>query len=141
MMHELEDLIPHRAPMLLLDSVTDTGPGYATARVRISSESSFFVPGKGVPAYVSIEYLAQAIAALAGAEAIEAGTPIPVGYLLGTRKFSCNDAWIPAGSKLMVHVEEDYVDGHGMGAYTGKVMGNGFEAQCRLTVFRSERAA
>jgi len=126
--------------MLLLDSLLGYETGRATSRICISPDSSFFIPGKGVPAYIAIEYLAQTIAAISGMEALEAGTATPIGYLLGTRKFQCNVAWFEDGCELQAEATEDYLDGQGMGAYLGKVTGNGVEASCRLTVFRPDQA-
>ena len=122
--------------MLLLDAVLSHGPGCATALVRITPDSSFYITGKGVPSYLAIEYMAQTIAVIAGKEAVEAGKAAPVGYLLGTRSFQCNTAWFPAGSELLAEASEEYVDGQGMGAYLGRVTGGDVGARCRLTVFR-----
>ena len=61
----LEDLLPHRAPMILLDAVEsfDAEARRLTAKVTITPEQIFFFKGEnGVPNWMAIEYMAQASA-------------------------------------------------------------------------------
>ena len=64
---QLDELIPHRPPMVLLDAVESFDPDALslTARVTITPESLFCEP-EGVPNWVAIEYMAQTAAALVG---------------------------------------------------------------------------
>ena len=85
---DMESVVPHRAPMLLIDGVEsfDAERKHVTVSARIRPDSPFF-DGEGVPAWVAIEYMAQAAATLAGlGDSIEdpGGKPRP-GLLLGTR--------------------------------------------------------
>jgi len=82
----------HREPMLLLDRVLSIEPEFGACEWRISPSNRFMVEGLGVPSYVGIEYMAQCVAAHAGARARVKGDPPPLGFLLGTRHF---EAWIP----------------------------------------------
>lgn len=96
------DLLPHAAPMVLLDEVLDAGPKGATAMLRIRSDSRFARPGLGVPAYVAIEWMAQTCGIFAGHEASAAGEPIRLGMLLGTRRFQAARPWFAFGETLVV---------------------------------------
>ena len=85
----LEELLPHRPPMVLIDEVEsfDAEARRLTAKVKISAEQVFFFRGeRGVPNWVAIEYMAQASAALVGCWDRHQGVPVQPGLLLGTRK-------------------------------------------------------
>ena len=82
----LDDLVLHRGPMSLLDRVQAVEDDSLVAMVEIREGIPFFA-GCAVPAWVGLEYMAQAIAALAGARARREGRPIPLGLLIGCRKF------------------------------------------------------
>ena len=60
----LEEVMHHRRPMLLLDRVAEFSPLVLRAEVTITSDSEFFSAPHGVPAWIGVEYMAQAIAAL-----------------------------------------------------------------------------
>ena len=90
----LEELLPHRPPMLLIDAVEEFDPEAKslTARVTVAPGQIFFVAGPdgagGVPNWVAIEYMAQTCAALAGCwdRHVAPDRPARPGLLLGTRK-------------------------------------------------------
>lgn len=78
----VEDLIPHRAPMALIDEVvsSDLAAGSLVA--------AFAARREWCENWAAIEYMAQTAAALAGAADLAAGhtgAPRP-GFLLGTRR-------------------------------------------------------
>lgn len=87
----LETLLPHRAPMILIDRVLayDVQAKRADVEVTIGPGQVFF-DGTGVPAHVAIEYMAQAAAALVGLNDLASGTEPRPGLLLGTRKLELN---------------------------------------------------
>ena len=99
--YSIEELLIHRPPMLLLDNVI----GYDEAGVLASvviSESSPLVTPEGVPGHVAIEYMAQTCGAYAGAMALDAGTPVKIGLLLGTRLCRVLVPWFRVGDRLLV---------------------------------------
>ena len=105
----LLELIPHRPPMLLLSKVVSVSNNSAKALVTISSESPFVLPGKGVPASVSLEYMGQT-AALIGGYQLEQGVIGPhLGFLLGARQLTPHRAYFPVGMTLAVEVSEGTV--------------------------------
>ena len=62
----LFDLIPHRPPMLLLNNVVSVNATSATSLVKVDETVSFYEPGKGVPAWIGLEYMGQTAALIAG---------------------------------------------------------------------------
>ena len=96
---DVSTLLPHRAPMVLIDRVTafDAAERTVTAEVTISPNQVFF-DGTGVPAYVAIEYLAQTAGALVGLYDRAAGRAPRPGLLLGTRRLDLACAHFPAGA-------------------------------------------
>ena len=69
----------------------------ASGRAPTSApDNPYFVPGLGVPVWVGIELMAQAIAAHAGLGARREQKPPRAGMLLGTRRFEASAAYFPA---------------------------------------------
>ena len=107
--YSVEQLLPHAEPMVLLDEILDYGGDELTAALTIRDDSHF-LQSEGVPSYVGIEYMAQAVAAYGGFEALKEQRPIRVGYLLGTRKFVAKVPFFRIGDRLKVRVSVIYVD-------------------------------
>ena len=133
---QLEQLIRHRAPMIFLDRVTGVGADWLSAEVSIKSSSHFFSATKGgVPAWTGIEYMAQAIAALAGVRAQEAGDEMPLGLLLGCRHFSADQPAFAEGEQLNIRVTELAGSDQEFGSYDCEIQGENVAAAGRLTVY------
>ena len=105
----IEDLVPHDRPMALLDEMVSYTDQRSVCKVTIHPDSMFAGP-YGVPSYVGIEYMAQAIAAHGGYRARLAGQPIKVGFLLGTPKLTSNCDNFPMNHTLKIEVVEDWGD-------------------------------
>ena len=73
----------HREPMLFLDRLTAIGPEFAECEWEVRKDFALVVPGRGVPSYAGIEYMAQCVAVHSGARAHVRGEEPPVGLLLG----------------------------------------------------------
>jgi predicted hotdog family 3-hydroxylacyl-ACP dehydratase len=114
--YRIEDLLPHAPPMILLDEVTGIGEGTLSAALTIRPGIPFFEAGRGVAAHVAIEWMAQTCAAYVGVAALEAGEPIRLGLLLGTRNFEATVPWFLEGERLRVTVTLTYRDSE-MGAF------------------------
>jgi len=87
--------------MLLLDELLDYGPEHVSCAVTIRPET-LFCDGKGVPAWVGIEYMAQAACAYAGIPDAEAGKPARICLLLGARRYRAETPLFAVGSRLRV---------------------------------------
>lgn len=104
--HSIAELVPHKAPMLLLESIADWDLTGVDAVVN-PRDSALFADANGeIPAWVGIEYMAQAISALAGIEAKTRGESVCIGFLLGTRKYRAEVASYKPEQKLLVKVRE-----------------------------------
>jgi predicted hotdog family 3-hydroxylacyl-ACP dehydratase len=104
--NNIGELVPHQAPMLLIDSVIcwdDTG-----IDVLVKPEDSYlFADDQGaIPAYVGIEYMAQTISAFAGIEAKQNKEPICLGFLLGTRQYEAEVTHFLPSQPLIVKVRQ-----------------------------------
>jgi predicted hotdog family 3-hydroxylacyl-ACP dehydratase len=103
------ELVPHRPPMLLIDSLIEAGEDYSicTASIRLDS---VFLGDEGVPAITGIEYMAQAVAAHGGYLDRLKGEAVKVGFLLGSPSFKTHVDVLPLGSLLRIHVKKDWGD-------------------------------
>lgn len=139
----IETLVPHAAPMLLIDRVLAADAESLTAEVRITKNSLFFTSAHGVPAYVGIEYIAQSVAAYSGwrAQSAAPGTAPKIGYLLGTRKMTMACDGFADGDVLVIHVKNIFEDGE-MGVFDGEVRkGDETLVTARINVYQPDDTA
>ena len=109
----LDELLPHRPPMVLIDAVEsfDAEAKRLVARVTIG-ENQLFFDGQGVPNWAAIEYMAQTAAALVGYydKHVAPGQPARPGLLLGTRKLDLKLERFEAGKTYHVVAENAFSD-------------------------------
>ncbi len=98
----IERLVPHRAPMLLIDRVIATADSEVTAEARTESASVFAMSGKGVPSYVGIEMMAQTVCAYDALQRLDEGPTPLVGFLLGCRKYSVQRHYLAPGAVFVI---------------------------------------
>lgn len=110
------ELLPHAGRAVLIDTVLEDTEDSIRVRTRVRPESPYFVPGLGLPSWVGIELMAQAIAAHAGLGARREQKPPRAGMLLGTRRFEATEAYFPAGTELEVRAQRDFGDDGGLAA-------------------------
>lgn len=99
----IAELIPHGEPMVLLDELASWAPGVACCQVTIQ-EGSPFVSDGVVDITASIEYMAQAVAACLGYEALCAGDGIRAGVIIGCRQLLAHAQSLPLDRRLCVDV-------------------------------------
>ena len=85
-------------------------------------DEGLFVGSDGVPAWVGIEYMAQAIAAWAGCRARSAGNAPAIGVLLGTRRFTSSCPHFPCGSELQVRASCELMADNGLGMFACQIL-------------------
>ena len=115
--NSVSDLLPHRGEMILLDNIESWGEDYLEAAVLHHGSNLFSDPDGNVPAWVGIEYMAQAISALAGIHALQKGEPIRIGLLLGTRKYEARVPHFQRDSKITIKVEQVFIDENNLAAF------------------------
>lgn len=107
------ELLPHAGPAVLLDAVLVQQPDSLRALLRITPQHPYFEPGRGVPVWVGIELMAQAIAAHAGLTSLRSGSPVRKGMLLGTRRYQASVSYFAEGSELEVEARREFGEDHG----------------------------
>ena len=102
--------------MLLLERLLHADAETAVAQVTVPRDG-LFLQDEGMPAWVGLEYMAQTVAAWAGWQAVQAGQPVKLGFLLGTRKFDAQCAFFALGAVLHIHVRSELVGDNGLGMF------------------------
>ena len=138
-MHDLsaipiEELLPHRGAMRLLERALQADAEQLTAEVIIKPEG-LFCANNQVAAWVGIEYMAQAIAAWAGWQARQRGGLPKVGLLVGTRRYECTQPNFALG-QLTVTVTREFQADNGLGQFACTIQkGRDVLARASITVF------
>lgn len=102
----LAQLLPHDAPMILVDKLISVGTENIHCQVTIRSDHLFFdSQSQAIPGYVGIELMAQTIAAWAGYHAWLQGKPSPIGFLLGCRRYHSEWSQFNEGAVLDIYAE------------------------------------
>ncbi len=133
----VEDLVMHRGSMNLLDSIVAYGDDWLSAKVEIKDDS-MFADERGVPSWIGMEYLAQAIGAYEGVKRRLQGTAPRLGFLVGSRRYTCSTDYFKTGQVLTLRVEHEMQSENGLGVFRCKLTGDDVEASANLNVFQPE---
>jgi predicted hotdog family 3-hydroxylacyl-ACP dehydratase len=131
----IAELLPHSGEMILLDEVLCFGPEDIQTRLIVRPGGLFSLADGSLPAWIGVELMAQTVAAYAGCQARQAGEPVKMGFLLGTRSFTCNVEHFPAGAELHISALCSLRDDNGMGVFECHLRGPNIHAEARLNVF------
>lgn len=104
------DVLPHEGRIVLLSEIVGWDESYLEAAVDLVDGCMFSDENGHVPSWVGLEYMAQAIAALAGIKNKLAGEAVKIGLLLGTTKYSASVGSFKAGARLSVRIKQVYID-------------------------------
>ena len=133
--HVMDAWVPHRGAMNLLDTIVHCDELAVEARVRVPADG-LFVGADGVPAWVGIEYMAQAVAAWSGARARAGGGSPRIGYLLGSRRYEAAVPAFEVGAELQVFAQCELMGDNGLGMFDCRIERDGrVLASGRLSVF------
>lgn len=135
------ELLPHAGDMILLDAVEAFDAESIITQLQVKPAGLLNLPDGSLPGWVGIEIMAQTVAAFAGCQARQAGLPVELGFLLGTRSFQCNVERFPADSQLRICAIRSLQDDNGMGVFECHLDGPGIHAEARLNVFRPPEVA
>jgi predicted hotdog family 3-hydroxylacyl-ACP dehydratase len=130
----VRELLPHDPPMVLLDRALAYTESELVAEVDIRADS-ILCEADGVPGWVGIEYMAQAVAAHAGYQGRLAGQSPRIGYLLGTRSYKSSLSVFPIGKTLTVYIESLFVE-MGLGAFACRIEMSGPVATATINVYQ-----
>jgi predicted hotdog family 3-hydroxylacyl-ACP dehydratase len=101
----IESILPHAGRLRLLDELRDHGPEHVTCGVTIREQSMFCEGASGVPAWVGLEYMAQACCAFSGIEEVREGRRPSIALLLGSRAYESKVGFFALGTQLAVRAE------------------------------------
>ena len=101
----IEQLLPQRPPMLLLDRLLSCTPSEGTADTLISPGNLFRLSDDTIHAAALFELMAQAYAAVHGYQNHLAGKPVSIGYLAGITRAIVHGA-ARVGDRLTVSVRQ-----------------------------------
>jgi predicted hotdog family 3-hydroxylacyl-ACP dehydratase len=136
----IAEVVPHAGEMILLDSI-EAIEAERIVCVKTVRPGTLFVDSDGsLPAWVGVELMAQSIAVWAGCCARAEQQPVQLGFLLGTRHYTCNVDAFPSGCHLRVEAARSFHDEHGMGVFTCHIDAPEIHAEARLTVYRPRDA-
>lgn len=134
---DIRDVVPHSGRMVLLDRLVAFDGESLAADVLIRPDA-LFAGEQGIGAWVGVEYMAQAVAALAGLEARQGGGRARIGYLVGARHYSCNVPYFPLGTPLRISVRRDGPADLRLGSFACSITGEGIVAEATITVFQPD---
>ncbi len=124
MLYDIEQVVPHRGAMRLVDRLLDWDDDRAVVEVTVPLDGMFH-DDEGVPAWVGVEYMAQAIAAWAGCQARARGEAPKIGFLLGTRRYSAGTGFFAPGMVLRVEVQCELFGDNGLGSFACRILHGG----------------
>jgi predicted hotdog family 3-hydroxylacyl-ACP dehydratase len=101
--NDILNLIPHRPPMVMIDSVEETGEASVRA-AKTFAPGDFGTDGEQVIEPVLVECLAQAVAAIQGIEARKTGNAPAAGMLVGIDGFEIKNTAV-TGIPIEITVE------------------------------------
>lgn len=100
----VQDLVLHRAPMMLLDRVTSYDEDHIVCEYQIKAKAAFVDQGR-VDAVVALEYMAQTIAAYVGLKRRRDGLLPRIGYLISAREFTLQTDHFFVGDQLRIEAQ------------------------------------
>ncbi|MGH8758659.1 MAG: 3-hydroxylacyl-ACP dehydratase, partial [Burkholderiales bacterium] len=104
--------------------------------VRVRADSLLAGPA-GVPSWVGIEYMAQAVSAWSGIGQVQRGEALSPGLLLGSRRYEALRPVFAVGSRLRVRAELVWRDADDLAAFDCAIDEGGLAvAHAHLKVYR-----
>ena len=139
---DIAPFVPHQRRMCLLDQLLDVGEEHLRAQVTPTADD-LFASAEGIPGWVGLEWLAQAIAAWSGVQRVLGGEQPALGFLLGSRRYQCNQPYFTFGQPISVEIFLDFRADNGLGAFRGQLLDsdNQIMASAMLNVFQPNTEA
>jgi predicted hotdog family 3-hydroxylacyl-ACP dehydratase len=113
----IEELLPHRGSMLLLDGVLSFDMQTVVAEYTPRHDAWYADTRGDMPAWIGLELMAQAVAAHVALKKRANNLPPRIGVLLGTRRYSSELDLFTAGNPLQIRARNEFFDESGLGAY------------------------
>lgn len=129
----IEELLPQQGIMRLLDGVQAWESDSVVASARCDPSAWYADERGGMPSWLGIELMAQAIAAHVNLLSRQPGIPIRRGVLIGTRGYRADPSRLRQGTRLIVRAERVFRDDSGLGAYDCTIE-SGTDTVARATI-------
>ncbi len=120
-LYAIEEVVPHRQDMCLLQRILRWDQDSIEAELVVPGTGLFIENGE-MPAWIGIEYMAQAIAAWSGCRARAAGAAPQLGFLLGSRRYSALRSGFPSGTRLRVQARRELLGDNGLGIFACRIL-------------------
>ncbi|WP_164106438.1 hypothetical protein [Stenotrophomonas maltophilia] len=120
-LYAIEEVVPHRQDMCLLQRILPWDQDSIEAELVVPGTGLFIENGE-MPAWIGIEYMAQAIAAWSGCRARAAGAAPQLGFLLGSRRYNSLRSGFPSGTRLRVQARRELLGDNGLGLFACRIL-------------------
>ena len=105
------EVLPHKGDMILLHSILTHCEEKTEVLIQVGDSPFFVVNNNYVPAWVGLEYMAQAIAAHAGLLRRRSGLEPRLGFLIGTRLLELRCEQFLVGCRLRTTAKVKWFEG------------------------------
>ncbi len=113
----IEELLLQRNDMLLLDCLHDFAADHVEVGATVPAHHPLVDQRRGMPAWVGIELMAQAVSVFSGLELRAQGLAPRIGLLLGARLYEARVPFFPVGARLNVRAALSLRDAQGLGVF------------------------
>lgn len=136
----IEELIPHRGNMLMIDEVISVDKNAMRCVATVGRNNLFLRHGE-LERSALPEYMAQTMAAFVGYWGRKSGSTAPeAGYLVGAQEIVFGEHSVREGDQLVIDIVQEAVMG-AYGSYSGQVkVANAVVCQGVLKVIRASNA-
>lgn len=136
-----QSLLPHRAPMLLIDQALCADDDTITASATVKADTIFVEDGH-LPSWCLLEYMAQTMGLWVCWRARQNGEPPPVGFLLGTRSLKLHVDKIAVGTTLSFSATRIYISDEGLAQFDCETILDGQVIACaKINAFQPKNAS
>ena len=134
----LANLLPHDAPMVLIDHLISYEENKIEVEVIIKDSYPFC--DSFIGPWIALEFMAQAAGVHAELTKPDKKEDVKIGFLLGTRQFTSNISELIPGSKIRISVTREFTSDEGVSAATGVVLDISGNILCEasLTLFQAK---
>lgn len=136
-----EELLPHRAPMLLITECVSASESAVTVKTDLRKIGDLFtLPNGKIGGWLVLELMAQAVGVFSGLQLKSSGEKPKIGFLLGTRHLQTRIGEFNPTDVITVKARCTFPAGDGMPGQFECVADRGGEpfAQATLTLYRPE---
>jgi len=136
---DISELVPHQTPVLALDKLSSWELGHAKGELTIRDSNPLVHDGT-IDTVMSLEYMAQCVAACLGMEAFQSGGNVRVGMIVACRQMEILQPELLLGETYAV--KADCVRGNNsLSHYDAEIRSSDGElvATCTMTLVHGEK--